>query len=67
LVKLTGLIRSQNGARERFGQSEAQRVVDVGEVIAIQLIEFGPVVRAVLGAIPPVPIAAFGDQQLVVG
>src|SRR5579863_2895922 len=66
-MKLTGLIRSQNRTGECFGRSEPKEVVDVREMIAIKLIEFGPVVRAVLGAVPPVPIAALGDQQFVVG
>ena len=35
-------------------------------MIAVKLIEFRTIVRAVLRPIPPVPIAAFGDQQFFV-
>ena len=48
----------ENRMRECFGWSQTHGAIHVRQVVAIELIELGTVVRAVLGSVPPAPIAA---------
>src|ERR1019366_3081619 len=43
---------------------QVEEAVDVGEVVAKELVKLGAVGGFVLRPIPPAPVAAFGDQQL---
>ena len=54
----------QDGPRKLLGRREIQKTVDVGEVAAIELVEFHAVGRLVFRPVPPAPVAAFGDEQL---
>ena len=45
----------------------AESVINSRQMLAVKRIEFSIVCRSVLGAVPPIPIAAFGDQQFFVG
>src|SRR5438270_12793960 len=40
-------------------------MIDIGEVLAVQLVELAGVGGMVLGPVPPVPVAALRDQQLL--
>jgi hypothetical protein len=55
------------GRESSSGGGEFESAVDVGEVVAEELIELGAVGGFVFGAIPPAPVAAFGDEDLFVG
>ena len=57
----------ENRPREFFGRRQTQREINVCKVIAEQLVELRTIGRIVFRAIPPAPIAAFGNQQLFVG
>ena len=43
-----------------------ERLVDVGEMLAVELVEVAVVGGVMFGTVPPVPVAALGDQQLFV-
>jgi len=58
---------AEDGTRERLGRGEAEGAVDMGEVIAEELIELGAIFGVVVGAVPPAPIAALGDEQFLEG
>src|SRR5262249_39089051 len=53
--------------REMIRRSGAQRLIDVREMLAIELVKVTVVGRMVLRTIPPVPVAAFGNQYLFEG
>jgi hypothetical protein len=59
--------KAEDGAGEFGGGREFESAVDVGEVVAEELIELGAVGGFVFGAVPPAPVAAFGDEDLFVG
>src|SRR5205823_13131926 len=48
---------------QHIGRRSAQSLVDIGKMLAIQLVEFPVIGGMMFRAIPPVPIAAFGDQE----
>ncbi len=58
---------ANNGLREIVRRSRAQRLIDVGEMLAIQLVELAVVSGMMLGPIPPIPVAALGDEKLFIG
>jgi len=57
----------EDGTGEFLWGDEAEGVIDVGEVGAEEFVEFGAVFGVVFGAIPPVPVGAFGDEKFLVG
>src|SRR3954469_15073871 len=54
-----------DGLRQILGWREAERLIDVGEMLAIQLVEVSVVGGGMFRPIPPVPVAAFGDEQFL--
>ena len=52
---------------EHIGRRGAQGLIDIGKMLAIQLIEFPVVGGVMFGAIPPVPVTTFGDQEFFIG
>src|SRR5215469_4175690 len=52
---------------EVVGRISIQEFVNVREVLAIQHVEIAVVGRRMLGSVPPVPVAALGNQQFLVG
>ena len=57
------LRRSFNGMCQRIRNRLANRRVHFRQMLAVQLVEFGVVRRAVLGPEPPAPVAAFRREQ----
>src|SRR6266478_7799263 len=57
----------EDGAREFFRRIFPKRAVYVRQMAAIQPVEIGTVRRIVFRAVPPAPIAAFGNQQFFKG
>ena len=53
--------------RQIVGRACTQRLIDVRKMLAVELVEFAVVGRMVLRAVPPVPVAAFGDQDFFKG
>ena len=51
--------------REIVRRRCSQRLINVGQMLSIELVKIAIVGRVVFGAIPPVPVAALGDQNLV--
>ena len=47
------------------GIGRPERPVDVAHVAAEQVVELAVVVRVVVVAVPPAPVAAFGDEQFL--
>src|SRR5579883_364207 len=43
-----------------------QGSIDVGEVFAVEFVEISVVGGMVLGAVPPIPITALGDEKLFI-
>src|SRR5215472_2373851 len=64
-VKLAVIADDRTG--ERFRRISTQRVIDIGQMLAIELIKLPVVCRVVLGPVPPVPVASFRDEQLFKG
>jgi hypothetical protein len=58
-----GDIADEQFVRDRF----SQQPVDVAQVAPEQVVEFEIVVRRVVVAVPPEPVAAFGDENLFPG
>ena len=67
VVNFAALLDAKDGAGECFGRHQAECAVDIDQMIAIELVEFGAIFGTMLGAVPPIPVAAFGNQQLFVG
>ncbi len=57
---------SQDGPRKFLRRRQVQKTVDVGQMAAVELVELYAIGRLVLRAVPPAPVAAFGDQQFLV-
>src|SRR5437588_8346084 len=53
--------------RQILWRRTSQSQVNIGKVLAIKRIEFWIVIRVMLRPVPPVPVAAFRDQQLFKG
>ena len=51
------------GRDSSSGRRQIQEAVDVRQMAAIELVELDAVGGIVLRAVPPAPVAAFGDQQ----
>src|SRR5579884_4007868 len=58
---------SDNGLRQALGRRRSECLIDVREMLAVKLVKIGVVGGVVLGTIPPVPVAALGNEQLFVG
>jgi len=54
-----------NRLRQIIRRLSAQRLVSVREVLAVEFVEIAVVGRMMLRTIPPVPVAALGDQDLL--
>jgi hypothetical protein len=57
---------SQNGILEIIGRFSSQQPIDIRKMAAIELVKIAVVRRTVFRAVPPVPIAAFGDKQFFI-
>ena len=55
----------QDRPRELLRRRQVQEAVDVGQMAAVELVELDAIGRIVLRAVPPAPVAAFGDQQFL--
>src|SRR5262249_30306166 len=58
---------ADDGPRQQFRRISAQRVINIGKMLAIQLIKLPVVGGMVLGPVPPVPIAALRNEQFFKG
>src|SRR5579859_7451147 len=56
-----------NRFRQIVGSKLAERDVDAGKVLAIERVKLRVVCGAMLGAIPPAPVASFGSKQRFFG
>src|SRR2546422_11251655 len=54
---------ADDGLCEVIGRTRAQRLIDVGEVFAVKLVEFAIIGGVVFRAVPPVPVATFGNKN----
>ncbi len=54
---------AENGLRQIVRRARSQRLINIGKMLAIEFVEFAVVGRMMFRAIPPVPVAAFGDQD----
>ena len=61
-----GYIPTGNRLRQIIGRRSPQRLIDIRQVLAIKLVEIAVICGMVLRAVPPVPIAALGNQELFV-
>src|SRR6478752_9507272 len=52
-----------NGLCQIVGRGCSQRLIHIRKMLAIEFVEFAVVGRMMLRAVPPVPIAAFGNEQ----
>ena len=59
-------MRACNGLRQHVRRRTAQRKIDIGKMLAIELIQFAIVRGMVLRAIPPIPVTTFRDQQFFI-
>ena len=55
------------GCDKVIGRRRAEGVIDVRKMVAVELIEIAVVGGVMFRAVPPVPVAAFGDQDFVKG
>src|SRR5580704_19308440 len=60
-------LSAANGLRQIVGSDCTQRLIHIGKMLAIQFVEFAVVRGMMLRAVPPVPIAAFGNEQFFEG
>ena len=64
-IRDRGRRRRDVGDEQLFGHRLVERPVDVADVAAEQLVELQVVVRRVVVAVPPEPVAAFRNQHLL--
>src|SRR6185369_16570684 len=58
-------MRSRDWLRQHVRGNAAKRKIHIGKMLPVQLIKIAIVGRMMLGAIPPVPVTAFGDEQFL--
>src|SRR5438270_11494217 len=58
---------ARDGLDQRVRRGAAQRQINVGKMFAVELVKVAIILRVVLRAIPPVPVAAFSNEQLFKG
>src|SRR5215470_3309164 len=55
---------ADDGLGKVVRRSRPERLIHIRKMLAIELIELAIVGRVMLRAVPPVPVAAFGNEQL---
>ncbi len=56
---------ARNRLRQIIGRCATQRLICIRKMLAVELVEIAVVGRMMLGAVPPIPVAALRDQNFL--